>query len=59
MSRNTVKPEPDAEIATTVQLGFDVAYKPIEAEFTWERGIESNEVGYMATPRPISRSAMP
>jgi len=44
---NTVKPELDAEIATTVQLGFDVAYKPIEAGFTWERGIESNEVGYI------------
>ncbi|MBP7892200.1 MAG: S-layer homology domain-containing protein [Firmicutes bacterium] len=44
---NTVKPAEDAGVATTAQLGFDVAYKPIEAGFTWERGIESNEVGYI------------
>ncbi len=37
----------DNPAATTAQLGFDVAYKPIEAGFTWERGIESNKVGYI------------
>jgi CRISPR/Cas system CMR-associated protein Cmr5 small subunit len=37
----------DDPAATTAQLGFDVAYKPIEAGFTWERGIESKKVGYI------------
>jgi len=39
--------KPDTPAATTAQLGFDVAYKPIEAGFTWERGIESAKVGYI------------
>jgi len=46
---NTVKPA--ASVATTAQLGFDIAYKPIEAGFTWERGIESTEVGYIGYAR--------
>jgi len=37
----------DDPAATTAQLGFDVAYKPVEAGFTWERGIESEKVGYI------------
>ena len=40
------KPVDNAAVTTT-QLGFDVAYKPIEAGFTWEREIESSKVGYI------------
>jgi len=37
----------DNPAATTTQLGFDVAYEPVKAGFTWERGVESNKVGYI------------
>ncbi len=43
---NTVLPDP-AGVATTAQVGFDIAYKPIEAGFTWERAIEDKESGYI------------
>jgi len=41
------KPVPAANPVTTAQLGFDVAYRPIQAGFTWEREIESTKVGYI------------
>ncbi len=44
---DTKLPEADAGVVTTTELGFDVAYKPVEAGFTWEREVESKEVGYI------------
>ena len=42
----TALPVPTS-VATTAQLGFDIAYKPIQAGFTYERGLESKEDGYI------------
>ena len=44
---DTKLPVENAGVVTTTQLGFDVAYKPVEAGFTWEREIESKTVGYI------------